>query len=425
MRLPLAVSAIAVVAIAVAACTGSPPSTFVTPPVSSAATTGAATLSGGTSALQSAGTVGAVSGILTYVGGAGTVTAASSASAPAGTTAVTPMSGLRVEATSPPTSPNIYYVTITSAAGATLTALPAVNLTLSTPSVGTYQEAQFLNGKWSNIAASTSNTTSGQGATSVSFPQGKTVVTIPAGGSVFLAFYQGSFPGPTPPGAVTNTAVADPGFEGTAAPLGSTVSKTGWTVCTITAAGTGASFPGNRPVSSFTPVPGSTPVAFIETANTSVPQGTGTPHPTQTTVPVENGNQAAVFGAVFSNFNAADFAYNGLCQTVTIPANPLGSVAVFANGTENSSTFLGFQVNILDTTGKYLANIVDENQIQTSPPGDTAYRAVPLLNSALSPFAGQTVELYVGIWTKAGSSTGSQVFSGYYFVDDIAIAAGS
>jgi hypothetical protein len=203
------------------------------------------------------------------------------------------------------------------------------------------------------------------------------------------------------------------------------VTKTGWTVCTITAAGAGATFPGNRPVSSFTPVPGSTPAAVILTAGTSVPQGTGTPKPTQNTVPVENGNQAAVFGGVFSNFNAADYAYNGLCQMVTIPANPLGSVAVFANGTENSSTFLDFQVNVLDSTGKYLATIVDENQIQTTPPGDQNYRPVPLLNSALSPFAGQTVELFVGIWTKAGSSTGSTVFSGYYFVDDIAIAAGS
>jgi hypothetical protein len=423
MRFPLAVSAIAVVAIAVAACTGSPPSTFVTPPVTSAASTGAVTLSGG-AATQSAGTAGGVTGILTYAGGSGTVTAASSASAPAGTTAVTPQSGLRVEATSPPTSPNIYYVTISTTTGATLPALPAVNLTLSTPSVGTYQEAQFLNGKWSNIAVSASNTANGQGATSVSFPPGKSLTLAP-GASIFLAFYQGSFPGPTPPGSVVNTALADPGFEGTAAVLGSAVTKTGWTVCTITAAGTGATFPGNRPVSNFTPVPGSTPAAVILAAGTSVPQGTGTPKPTQNTVPVENGNQAAVFGGVFNNFNAADYAYNGLCQMVTIPANPLGSVAVFANGTENNTAFLGFQVNILDTTGKFLANVVDENQIQTTPPGDQNYRPVPLLNSALSPFAGQTVELFVGIWTKAGSSTGSTVFSGYYFVDDIAIAAGS
>lgn len=422
MRFPFAVSAAAVVAIAVAACTGSPPANFIAPPTNAAATTAAVTLGGG-SATQSAGTSGGVTGILTYVGGSGTVTSASSATAPAGTTAVTPAGAIRIEATASPTSPNVYYVSISSAAGATLSGMPAVNLSLSTPAVGNYQEAQFINGKWSNIAASTSNATgSSFGATAVSFPQGKAAITIAAGGSIFLAFYQGTFPAPTPPGQVQNTALADPGFEGTAAPLGSTVSTTGWTVCTITASAAGSAPAGNRPFSSFTPTPGTTPQAAILAAGTSIPQGTGTPKPTQSTVPVELGNQAAVFGGVFSNFNAANYAYNGLCQTVKIPNNPVGSLSVWANGTENSSTFLGFEVNVLDMTGKFVANLIDENQIALTPPGDANFRQVTIPNGSLSPFAGQTVEIFVGIWTKAGSSTGSTTFSGYYFVDDIGIS---
>ena len=101
---------------------------------------------------------------------AAVVAAASSATPPAGTIAVTPADRIRVEASPSATSPNVYYLTISSAAGATLTTLPGVNLTLSAPAVGTYQEAQFSNGKWNNVVTSSSNgNTTGVGATSVSF----------------------------------------------------------------------------------------------------------------------------------------------------------------------------------------------------------------------------------------------------------------
>jgi len=80
------------------------------------------------------------------------------------------------------------------------------------------------------------------------------------------------------------------------------------------------------------------------------------------------------------------------------------------------------QVNVLDTTGKYLGNLVDENQIALTPPGDSAYRLVSIPATALAPYGGQTVIIYLGIWTKAGTSTGSTTFSGYYFVDDFNMA---
>jgi hypothetical protein len=353
------------------------------------------------------------------------VAATSAATNPAGTVAVTPMAGLRIVEATSATSPNIDYVTLSSSTGASLTALPAFNLVLSTAAVGTYQEAEFINGKWNNVATASSNTTSGVGATSVFFASVKGAITIPAGGSVFLAFYQGNFPGATPSGQIVNTAIGDPGFEGTAAALGSPVTATGWTACTITKTATGDSLPGTRPFSSFTPTPGSTPGAFIEAVNTTVPQGTATPAPTVTAVPVEAGKQAAVFGGVFNNFNQADFAFNGLCTQVKVPTNPIAELSVWANGTENSLAFLGFEVNVLDTTGAFQANLVDENQIAVTPPGDTGFRQITLPSSGLTPFAGQTVQLFVGIWTKAGSSTGSNAFSGYYFVDDFNMAAGS
>jgi hypothetical protein len=416
MRLPFAASAAAVIVVAIAACSGGQPSTYVAPPTGAAATgtAGPLTLSQ-TAQVQSAGTAGGVAGTLTYVGGTGTVTAASSAAAPAGTTTVAPVSRLRVTATSP-TSPNVYYVTISSTAGATLSGLPGVSLALSTPAIGTYQEAQFAKGTWTNVPGATSATNTA--GTAVQFPSTSTALTIPAGGSVFLAFYQGNFPQPTPAGQLANNVLSDPGFENTAAPLGSPVTSAGWTVCTITAGSNGAVPPASRPFSSFTPIPGTTPGAAIEAAGTSVAQGTGTPLPTQTTVPVHSGNSAAVFGGVFSTYAMANYAYNGLCQQVTIPANPAAQLYVFANGTENSLAYLGFDVDVLDTTGKYVANLVDENQIAVSPPGDTAYRLISIPTSSLSPYIGQTVQLFVGIWTKAGSSSNSTTYSGLYFVDD-------
>lgn len=417
-------AAVIVAAVAVAACSGGQPSTYIAPPAAAPTAAAGALALSSSGQTQSAGTASGFTAILTYGGGSGTVTASSSATNPAATTAVTPTDRIRVAATSSPTSPNVYYLTISSTAGATLNALPAVNLTLSPAAVGSVQEAEYKNGKWQNIAsaAGTPNTSSPAGATSVSFPPLSGAITIPAGGSIYLAFYQGTYPGPTPPGQIVNTAIADPSFEGTAAPLGSTINTKGWTVCTITSVAAGATLPSNRPLSSFTPTPGTTPQAQILPLGTSVPQGTGTPKPTQSTVPVNTGNQAAVFGGVFSNYNDANWAYNGLCEQVTIPQNPVAELSVFANGTENSLTYLGFDVDVLDTTGAFEANLVDENQIAVSPPGDAAYRTLTINSAALAPFAGQTVDLFVGIWTKAGSSSNSTVFSGYYFVDDFNMA---
>jgi hypothetical protein len=416
MRFPLAVSAAAVVAIAIAACSGGQQPVYTAPPTGSTVASPGALALAGTGQAQSVGTASGTTGTLTYVGGTGTVTASSSATAPAGTTTVSPVDRIRVEATTSPTSPNVYYVTISSTAGATLNGLPQVSLTLSTAAVGTFQEAQFSGGTWTNVAGATAVPNSA--GTAVTFPPTTKPVTLAAGGSIFLAFYQGTYPQATPAGQLANNVLADPGFENTAAALGSTVTSTGWTICTITAAVNGAAPLASRPFSSFTPTPGTTPGAAIEANGTSVPQGTGTPHPTQTTVPVHSGNSAAVFGGVFSTYAMADYAYNGLCQKVTVPNNPAASLYVWANGTENSLAYLGFDVDVLDTTGKYMANLLDENQIALTPPGDSAWRQITIPTSSLSAYSGQTVEIFVGIWTKAGSSSNSTTYSGLYFVDD-------
>jgi hypothetical protein len=410
MRFPFAVSAAAVVAIAIAACSGAQSPTFIAPPSGGPAPTGALALTGA-GQTQSAGTAGGVTGILTYVGGQGVVTATSSASAPAGTTTVSPVDRVRVEASSSPTSPNVYYVTISSTAGASLVGTPGVELSLPAAAIGSYQEAQFSGGTWTNINAAAGVT--GTGATTVSFGPINKAVTIPAGGSIFLAFYQGTFPQPTP---VPTNIIADSNFEsGTVAPYPAAANSTGWTQCAVTAAAASAG-PIVHPFSTFTPTPGATPGATISTTGTAIPQGTfRPPTPSQTSVVVFDGTHAAVLGGLFeSTFRQADLSYNGLCQSIKMPANASITMEILGSGNE-PATSVDYDVNILDTTGKYLANVYDEQVVTSSNGGDTAYRNVTVPTAALSPFAGQNVEIFIGIWTKAG---GSGTNSGYYFVDD-------
>ena len=246
-------------------------------------------------------------------------------------------------------------------------------------------------------------------------------MTIPANGSIYLAFYQGTYPNATPtPLATPTNVIADSDFSSpaTAAPIGSAVTSSGWSVCTITAAAPGAGAP-PYPFSTYSTT-GTVPGASIEAAGTAVPQGTKTPAPVMSvpSSPPGGSADAAVLGGLFNTYTLANYGYNGLCETVKIPNNATGTLHVFASGTENSLSYFNFDVDVLDTSGRYLgALITPENQIATTPPGDSAYRTITIPSTMIAPYAGQTVQLFVGIWTKAGSSTGSMLYSGYYFVD--------
>jgi hypothetical protein len=420
MRFPFVASAAIIIAAALAACNGGQATNYVAPPPTGPPAAGPVTLTG-VSTTQGAGTASGITGSLTYVGGTGTVNATSSGTNPTGTTAVAPVDRIRVAAVSA-TSATVYYVTISSTAGATLTGLPAVSLLLMTPAVGTFQEARFSAGTWTNVSGATSAANSA--GTAVSFPQGATAITIPAGGSIFLAFYQGNFPQATPVGQIANNVLVDPGFESpaTAPPIGSPITSTGWTVCSFMTVAPGVAPPA-RAIGTFTPEPLSAttpgPAAAIEAAGTTIAQGTGAPHPTQFTVLANSGTHAAVFGAVFSNRQYEDYRYNGLCQLVTVPNNPGMSMSLLANGND-SSTDINFEVMALNTSGQYLGTIYeDPNPITGTSPGETMYRAVTVPQSSLAPFVGQTIQLFVGLWIDDGSSSSGMGFSGYYFLDDL------
>jgi len=185
MRVPLALAFPATIAaIAIAACGGPQPAPYVNPPAySSPAPAGALALTQ-TGQLQSGGTASGYTGVLSWIGGSGTVIVTSSSTPQAATAALVP--------TGTTTSPNVYYLTLSSAGGATINALPAVELTLATAAVATVQEAQWSGTAWVNVSGATGapNTAS----TAVSFPPGTTSIKIAAGGSIYLGFYQGTGP---------------------------------------------------------------------------------------------------------------------------------------------------------------------------------------------------------------------------------------
>jgi hypothetical protein len=65
-----------------------------------------------------------------------------------------------------------------------------------------------------------------------------------------------------------------------------------------------------------------------------------------------------------------------------------------------------------------------ENIASSTSAGDTSYRMISIPGSASNSFAqyaGQTINLFVGMWTKAGSGSNSTSYSYYWLVDDISL----
>ena len=201
-----------------------------------------------------------------------------------------------------------------------------------------------------------------------------------------------------------------------------------WTQCTATSLTSGISYTGGingssayaaataPPITTFTPIPGSTPAAVIVSSGSTAPAGTGTPTPTEIAAPVHGGTYAAQFGQLFNNYNAGDYRYNGLCQVVN--AGPNGAMLtayVFASGNEGST----YVENIFGTMSSVsnLSNILYMENIESATvSSDSNYRAI----GPIAIPAGQST-LFLGMWTKSGSSTNSMVYSSYWWVDDLSI----
>lgn len=443
------------------------------------AVTVAACSSGGTSSSPSAGTQGlgsatlnansqaatlpasgSISGIITYPGGSGSVTAATATAAPG---SLTPLQSIarsaasaRKSASAPANIP-IVYITISSTAGATLNSAPAFVVNSPTTVTGTAYEAYWNGTEWITVgSAGTISAVSG-GGSQVSVGGGGPSITIAAGASAYFVVYTGGVvpyvapspvpsPSPAPSSAGTNL-IADPGFEtgggaytpfngtlNSAAPhvTNGTISTTGWTQCSVSAIGTNVSFSGGingnsgpytsataPPVSKFEPEATETIGTTISSSGSPLAEGTAAPVPPLASVVVHGGSYAAVLGGVFSGYNFSDFAYNGLCQNVAIPAgaNPSFSAWVYAQ-TNEASNYVENVVGILDNTGTLQTLLYMENVEYTGYSGDPAYRQISVPAPAFQSYAGTTVTLFIGMWT---SSYTYPQYSSYWLVDDLTL----
>jgi hypothetical protein len=436
---------------AVAACTGnsSPPVTQTAP----TDTTGQPVSLASAQSIQGF-SVGSYQGGIVYTSGSGSITAIVSASPPAGLVALMSASRSKEAGTatpSPSPSPNtpLFYITYTGSG--TATGLPGVSLTLpSAPAPGAaYYEATWSGKQWYSVG--------GAGAianTDVTFNPGTTPIALSSSAPIYVSVYSGAkivlpTPTPTPTPVPTPTPIgapvyADGDFENTSstpAPAGAPIGSTGWTQCTINALTAGITYSGGingtgvytaataPPVSTYTASPQTTPAAVIVSNGNSAPAGTYSPTPTQTAAPAYQGSYVAQFGGLFNNYNPSNFAYDGLCQTVTI-ADPLGAsitAYVFESGNSASKYLEDLvgtvtETNVTPTKPEPLAytltlnSILYMENIETSTVStDTAYREIGPISLPTG-----TTTLFLGQWTSEGSTTNSR-YSSYWWVDNFTI----
>ena len=447
----------AVLAIGVAACSGA--SSNVADPVPHGPTlssTGTAvalsgvpgtsgtvtvTGTGNVSAAESSTPPGSLPAISSVARASGTTTQSVKATATAATT-------VKPEAAIPNTA--LVYFSFTAVNAATITGLPASSFTFATAPAGSVFLAFYnpATAAWQTIgtAGALSGITVTFGAATITPTQ-----SLATGATLSFAVYTGGVivaptptpsptpsgtpsPSPSPTGTPTAAALlADPGFEGTVAPIGGTINSTGWTQCTvnsITASNysggiNGASGPYLSatpfPLTTFTPSASETPLAQIVSAGAAAPAGaaTATPIPASTTVPVHGGTKAAQFGGLFNTFSAEDVRYNGLCQNITVPAAGGHLSGFVVSYGDEPSAFVEDLVGTVNPTANnaLTAILYMENVTTPTSPGDTSYRAI----GPIAVPAGSST-LFVGMATKSGTS-GANTFSSYWWVDDLSLVS--
>ena len=421
---PRALLGILILAAAIEACTGAGNST---PPNLNGTVTssGTSVTLGNSTSLQPFPATNGYAGSIIYPTGSGTVNGNVTADPPASLPALLSTARTSEAKTQATGNTPLFYVAYTGSAK--LSGIPGVSFTLPAATTGvTYYEAEWNGSAWLTLTAGGNANISG---TTVTFNAGATPVTLTSGTPLYFAIYSGSkislgaAPTATPSGGTGPTgpnAIADPGFEsGTYTPLVSpataTVTTTGWSACSISKTG-----PSPQPYaqSTYTPTSGSTPAATIVQAGSTI-SNTASPPPVQPNV-VHGGSYAALLGGDLYPYPIADYRYSGLCEQVTVPANPVLSMYVLGTGASAvTASEFQFVVDVLDTSNGFKGNLYSE--FTTS---DTAYRQITSGSTAnftsLSAYAGQTVQLFVGIWTTGGSSH----LGAYYFVDDLSLSGG-
>jgi hypothetical protein len=430
------------VAVAVDACTGGTNAPITNPTFAPSGNT----FFLGSSTVVQGFTAGGLSGSIIYPTGTGSLSGTVATTPPSGVAALSsvlraPASGARAAsgtrafaAASPSPAPNVPLLYVTYAGTSTLSGLPGISFTLPSTAVSgaSYYEAEWNGTQWLTVTGGTGSVA----GTTVTFSGGTTPITLTPSTPVYVALYSGvklALPTPTPSPAPSvaptgaTSLIGDGGFESdSVAPLGTPFTSTGWTQCTVTSIASGISYTGGisgtgayaaataPPISKYTPSPSEMPVATIVAANASAPAGSDTPAPTQVTAPVHGGSYAAQFGADFTTYAASDFGYNGLCQSVTVPAAGANLTAyVFASGNQPSKYVEDLVGTMSSSTT--LSNILYMENIETSATGtDVAYRKI----GPIALPAGTTT-LFLGMWTSDYSSSG--YYSSYWWVDDLSV----
>jgi hypothetical protein len=433
-----------ILAAAVEACTGNSG-----PPVAQTApsnTTGTAVTLGTATVIQGF-NVGGYPGSVIYPTGTGSVTTTVSATPPTG---VSVLNTLRSSATSttravaaasptptPTPSPLLYFA---YSGTATLGGLPGISLTLpAAPATGTvFYEAQWNGTVWVTVGGA--GTISG---TTVTFNATTTSTALTASAPIYVGIYSGGVlsaptpspsPSPSPTASPTGAPVYGNGnFTSTSvATVGTPFTSTGWTQCTVATVASGITYTGGisgtgaysaataPPATTYTPIPGTTPAAVIVATGGSAPGGTASPTPSQVTVPAYNGSaNVAQFGQLLNNYNAGDYYYNGLCQNVTV-ADPLGAsiTAYVFESTNEASKYVENLIGTMSpTSSTTLSGILYMENIETSTVStDSAYRKIGPITIPTG-----TTTIFLGMWTSAGSSTGSTSYSAYWWVSNFTV----
>jgi hypothetical protein len=123
-----------------------------------------------------------------------------------------------------------------------------------------------------------------------------------------------------------------------------------------------------------------------------------------------SGSYDALVGNLASN-PGEESGFDGVCQTVTVPANGQLSVWVDEGTSERSTQVADQEADLLDASGTIIATLYAEN-------GNTNGYVEKTFD--LSSYGGQTVTLFFGIY-----GSGSSNDYNFVYVDDVSLAGGS
>lgn len=348
--------------------------------------------------------------------------------------------------------PQVYITVTAGAGGATLASISNLQITLpaAVPAGQSLYLAYYDGTKWQPIFKA-ATLVSGTTYTFAGGPLTPNIV-LAAGQSAYFSVYESTIPiGPTPtpsptPVPTPSNVIQNGDFEtGSLAP---------WTACSYkhtpyAAAVNPSPMPAatatQPPDSSASPSPvisGSDLAPFV--AVTAAPANYNPNNLTPPTVPT--GNYSALTGSLDAQINAT----TGICQTVTVPTSGILTLWVNEGGTAYNFYNGDQEAQILDSSGStVLKTLFVELNCYYDPtnfPGLPAYPTSGCFPSTyggtsayvdwqggfwtergpydLSSLAGQTVTLFLGVWTDQTHIPAPLSYSNYMFVDNVTLKTG-